>query len=75
MIDTNELLSMAESLPVEIRTLLIDKLLSSLNQSEPEIDQLWSQEAEKRVAEIRDGKVATIPGEEVFDQIRKRFSK
>lgn len=73
MIDTNELVSMAESLPVEIRTLLIDKLLNSLNQSEPEIDQLWSQEAEKRVAEIRDGKVATIPGEEVFDQIRKRF--
>ncbi len=75
MIDTNELVSMAESLPVEIKTLLIDKLLNSLSPSKQDIDQLWAQEAEKRVAEIRDGKVATIPGEEVFDQIRKRFSK
>ncbi|HUU02728.1 MAG TPA: addiction module protein [Myxococcota bacterium] len=75
MIDANELVSMAESLPIEIKTLLIDKLLNSLNPSKQDVDQLWAQEAEKRVAEIQEGKVATIPGEEVTEQIRKRFSK
>ncbi len=60
MIDTNELFSMAESLPVEMKTLLIDKLLNSLNPSKQEIDELWAQEAERRVAEIRDGKVVTM---------------
>jgi len=75
VIDANELVSMAESLPIEIKTLLIDKLLNSLNPSKQDVDQLWAQEAEKRVAEIQEGKVATIPGEEVTEQIRKRFSK
>ena len=75
MVDTNELISMAESLPIEIKTQLIDRLLNSLNPSQKDIDELWAEEAERRVAEIKDGKVSTIPGEEVFDQIRKRLAK
>jgi hypothetical protein len=36
---------------------------------------LWAKEAERRVAEIREGKVESVPGEKVFDEIRKRLSK
>jgi putative addiction module component (TIGR02574 family) len=75
MIDTNELMSMAESLPIDIKTQLIDKLLNSLHPSQKEIDELWAKEAERRVAEIREGKVESVPGEKVFDEIRKRLSK
>jgi len=75
MVDTNELISMAESLPIDIKTELIDKLLNSLNPSQKGIDELWAEEAEQRVAEIKDGEVSTIPGEEVFEQIRDRLSK
>lgn len=75
MVDTNELISMVESLPIDIKTQLIDKLLNSLNPSQKDIDELWAKEAEQRVAEIRDGKVSTIPGEKVFEQIRNRLSK
>lgn len=75
MVDTNELISMAESLPIDIKTQLIDKLLNSLNPSQKAIDELWAEEAEQRVAEIRDGEVSTIPGEKVFEQIRDRLSK
>ena len=75
MIDTNELMSMAESLPIDIKTRLIDKLLNSLHPSQKEIDELWAKEAESRVAEIREGKVESVPGEKVFDEIRKRLSK
>ena len=72
---TKDLITMAESLPLDIKIQLIDKLLNSLNPSRREIDELWVKEAEKRVEEIRTNKVKTIPGEDVFKEIKKRFSK
>ncbi|MBN2317000.1 MAG: addiction module protein [Sedimentisphaerales bacterium] len=70
---TDELMDEAMSLPVELRAQLIDKLLKSLNPAQAEIDKLWAAEAEKRVADIESGKVQPIPGEEVFNKIRKRL--
>jgi putative addiction module component (TIGR02574 family) len=74
MIKTNELISEAISLPVEVRTLLVNKLLESLNPTKNEIDELWAKEAEKRVEDIKTGKVKTIPGEEVFKKIREKIN-
>ena len=74
MIKTDELISEAISLPVEARILLVNKLLESLNPPNKEIDELWAKEAEKRVEDIRTGKVKTIPGEEVFKKIRKKIN-
>ena len=73
MTKANKIISMAESLPIDIKTQLIDKLLNSLHPSQKEIDELWAKEAEKRVNEIQTGKVKTVPGEEVFREIRKRL--
>ena len=72
---TNELISMAESLPLDLKTQLIDRLLNSLNPSQKEIDELWAKEAERRIEEIKTGKVKPIPGEEVFKEIKERLSK
>jgi putative addiction module component (TIGR02574 family) len=71
MIKTKEIFDEAISLPVEIRTKLVEKLLLSLNPSQKETDKLWAKEAEKRVEEIRSGKVKTISGEKVFKKILK----
>ena len=70
---TEDLFDEAVSLPIEKRTLLVDKLLQSLNPSQSEIDKLWAEEAERRVEEIAEGAVRTIPGEEVFGKIRDRL--
>ena len=75
MIDTNEFISMAESLPIELKTRLIDRLLNSIEPSQAEIDNLWAKEAERRVDEIKSGKVKTIPGDDVFKEIYNRISK
>jgi putative addiction module component (TIGR02574 family) len=75
MTKANELISMAESLPVDIKIKLIDKLLNSLHPSQKEIDELWVKEVERRVEEIKTGKVKTIPGEKVFKEIQEQFSK
>jgi len=75
MLTKNELINEAISLPVELRAQLIEKLLKSLNPLQDEIDRLRAVEAERRVAEIETGQVETIPGEEVFEKLRKRLNQ
>jgi len=75
MINTDELISLAESLPIELKTELIERLLYSMSPSQKDIDELWAIEAEKRVEELRTGKVKAIPGEDIFREIRERLSE
>ena len=63
-------------LPVEVRINLVDRILVSLNlPMRPDIDKIWSEEAERRVAEIDRGEVELIPGEEVFAKIRQKYAR
>lgn len=77
MNELNEkLLQEVLSLPSHLRTILIDKLIESLNiPIQKEIDDLWAEEAEKRVSDINSGKVKSISGEKVFEEIQSRFKK
>lgn len=66
----------ALSLPADARIGLIERLVSSLNlPTQPEIDRLWAEEAERRVAEIERGEVKLIPGEKVFERIRRKYKR
>jgi putative addiction module component (TIGR02574 family) len=63
-------------LPIEDRLSLIDKLLINTNLSaQNNIDMAWSTEVERRSQELDKGKARLIPGEEVFEKIRKKFEK
>jgi len=64
-----------DSLPIDMKLELVDKILDSLTPRQKDIDELWQIEAERRVEEVRSGKVKTIPGEQVFEEIRQRFGK
>jgi len=70
-----EIIEKAESLPVEERAMVIDSLLRTLNPPSADIDIAWAKVARSRLAEIRSGSVQTIPGDEVFARISKRFEK
>ena len=71
-----KLLRDALSLPLDLRTELVDKLLESLNVPlKEDIEQAWAEEAEGRLEEIDSGKVKTIPGDDVFKKIRDRHQK
>lgn len=74
MPSTTEIIHGAESLPVEERMIVVDSLLRSLNPPDPEMDRKWAAVAKRRLDELHCGKVKTIPGEEVFEKIRLRFS-
>jgi putative addiction module component (TIGR02574 family) len=66
----------ALDLPIDDRLILIDKLLISTNlPTQNDIDQAWSKEVERRCQELDSGKARLISGEEVFEKIKKRFSK
>jgi len=73
--NTKELINEVVSLPVEERTLVIDSLLRSLNQPESEVDKKWASLAQKRLVEMKNGSIKSIPGDEVFKKIWKRFEK
>jgi hypothetical protein len=65
---TEELLS----LPNESRALLADKLVESLEfDTDSTIQGVWVAEAKRRRAEIRDGSVQSIPGEDALAQVRR----
>jgi len=66
----------ALQLPVTSRAELAEKMMESLGVSEDgEIQQLWLAEAERRLDEVRSGKVKTIPGEEVMAEIRQMIGR
>jgi len=70
-----ELIQEVASLPVEERALVADSILRTLNPPDAEIDRKWMQVAQRRLAELRSGKVKPIPGEQVFARVWKRFEK
>ncbi len=70
---TKELIAEAVSLPVEERAIVADSILRSLNAPESDIDRKWAAVAQRRLVELRSGKVKAIPGEQVFARIWKRF--
>jgi hypothetical protein len=54
-------------LPASDRALLVQRLISSLDESHwPDAEALWLAEAKKRSAEIDRGVVECIPAEEAF---------
>ena len=66
----------ALELPADARIGLVDRILESLNlPTRADIDKMWAEEAERRIAEIERGEVKLIPGEEVFAKIRRQYAR
>jgi putative addiction module component (TIGR02574 family) len=66
-----EVESRALRLPRRERARLAQRLISSLDQEvNPDVDKLWLQEAERRLRELKSGKVAGIPTESVVRKAR-----
>jgi putative addiction module component len=58
------------------RAKLVERLILSLDgASEAEIEKLWIQEAERRVQEIREGRVVLQPASVVLRRALREFSR
>lgn len=65
------------ALPADDRVELAHFLMESLDEEEkadPEWDTAWTTELERRWKEIESGKEKGIPAEEVFRQLREKYS-
>ena len=67
-----ELEAQALSLSSAQRAHLVEKLIVSLD-SEPEIENTWAAEVERRHAEIESGTVSLLPGAETLARLRAEF--
>lgn len=61
----------ALKLPARESARLAERLISSLDdQTDPDADELWVEEAERRLEELRSGIVKSRPAESVFRKAR-----
>lgn len=71
--DPRDIAAEALELPLTARAELASQLLDSLDElSEEESDQLWAQEAERRIADYEAGNIEAVPADEVFARLRAR---
>ena len=72
---TKDLIREAATLPVEERALVVDSLLRILNSPDAEIDKAWVRVAQRRLADLRSGRVQPVPGDQVFARVQERFAR
>ncbi|GJD24192.1 hypothetical protein RIVM261_091480 [Rivularia sp. IAM M-261] len=62
----SQLLADIKALSVEEKLLLVEWILSNLHKSDPEIDKLWSVEAERRLDAYKKGEITSVSLESVL---------
>lgn len=67
----DKLVSEIRSLPDVEKLRLVDAILTDLEKPDPEIDNVWAEEARKRWAAFKEGRVPTVSYEEVMAKHRR----
>ena len=65
---TKELLDEAMKLKPEERFSLVESLIKSLDEPDKKLDEIWAEEADKRLKVYREGTLKGIPMEEIFKE-------
>ena len=63
---TRDILEMAMELKPEEKFRVVEGLLKSLDEPDTRLEDIWSEEAEKRLLAYREGSLKGIPMDEVF---------
>lgn len=70
MANTNDIFKEALALRPSQKAELVNKLLSSLDQSDHDMDKLWAKEAESRIDAYDQGKIKAVSLEKVLEKYR-----
>jgi putative addiction module component (TIGR02574 family) len=73
--EASQLLEKALTLSTEDRGALVDRLIKSLDEgaADEDAEEAWSEEIKRRVDDVRSGRVAMIPGDEVRRRLGRRL--
>ena len=63
---SKEILEQAKDLKAEERFMIVEGLLKSLDEPDRKIDEIWAEEAAKRLNAYRNGRLEGVPMEEIF---------
>lgn len=72
---TKELKDAISYLPIDQRIEIADYVLETLNRPDPEVEEAWLEEIQRREKKYKEGKTTLIPGEKVISTIRERLAK
>ena len=77
MSSLDQIAESALGLPLPDRTRLVARLLESLDDAshDPEIEQAWEVEIARRVRELVEGRVKTIPAEQALSEARSKLAR
>lgn len=67
---SKEILKQALQLKPEERFTVVEGLLKSLDEPDKNLDDIWAEEADKRLKAYREGRLEGIPMEEIFKDER-----
>lgn len=65
---SKDILEQALKLKLEERFMVVEGLLNSLDEPDRKLDDIWAEEAEKRLKAYREGRLKGIPMEEIFKE-------
>lgn len=68
MMNSKELLEKALELRPEDRFALVECLIKSLDEPDKKLDDIWAEEAEKRLKAYREGRLSGILMQEIFKE-------
>lgn len=72
--ESQKIEELAQDLPAKERARIALKLIESLDQgSDEDVEELWLNEAERRLSEYDAGKTEARPADEVFAEIEKKL--
>jgi hypothetical protein len=69
--ETQDIIDRALSLPAADKALVVDQLLSSLDQPDEAIDALWRNEVEDRIRAYNNGSLKSVSLDEALAKYRK----
>jgi len=68
--NAEKLVSEFRALPAEEKLRLLDMLLADMDTPDPEIDEIWANEARKRWEAYKAGKVSTVSYDELIGKYK-----
>jgi putative addiction module component (TIGR02574 family) len=72
--NTEEIITTVNDLPVEERIRIADAIRQSLNPIDPDVQEAWAEEADQRLQQYFDGKTKAIPAEQFEKRIKERHA-
>ena len=66
--DTKQILENVLALPAIDRVVIVESILTSLDHPDASIDEIWAEEAERRLIAFDEGQMMAIPADEVFQE-------